>query len=145
VTDDQSPVSRLLHAGQAPDRLERTVGPPIQKGSTVLLPDAASLYDDSRPTYGRQGLATHDALTAALAELEHAAAVRLFPSGLASMTGALLAMLKAGDEVLVADSIYKPTRRFCDRVLRRYGVGVRYYAPPARRPSWRGFAAARPG
>ena len=131
MTQGQRPASRLLHVGQAPDRLLKTIGPPIQKGSTVLLPDAASLYDADRQTYGRAGLATHDALTDALAELEHASGVRLFPSGLAAMTGALLALLKTGDEVLLVDSIYKPTRRFSDRVLRRFGVSVRYYPPRA--------------
>jgi cystathionine beta-lyase len=123
--------SRLLHTGQAPETLLRTVGPPIQKGSTVLLPSAAALYDDKQPTYGRAGLATHAALEDALAALEHATTVKLFPSGLAALTGAMLAVLKAGDEVLVTDAAYKPTRRFCDRVLRRYGVGVSYYSPRA--------------
>lgn len=121
--------SALLHTGQAPDTLLKTVGPPIQKGSTVLLPNAAALYDDRQPTYGRTGLATHQALTEALAALEHASSVALFPSGLAALTGAMLAVLKAGDEVLVTDAVYRPTRRFCDRVLRRYGVGVAYYPP----------------
>jgi cystathionine beta-lyase len=125
------PETRLTHAGQAPTILPRSVGPPIQKGSTILLDKAAALYDNRQVTYGRGGLATHAVLTEALAELEHAAAARLFPSGLAAMTGALLAVLKSGDEVLVTDAIYKPTRRFCDRVLTRLGVGVRYYSPRA--------------
>ena len=52
--DDET---RLIRAGAAPKTLAKTVGPPIQKGSTVLLPDAASLYDDDNLlTYGRQGL-----------------------------------------------------------------------------------------
>ena len=123
--------TRLLHVGVAAEPLLRTVGPPIQKGSTVLLPNAAALYDDTRPTYGRHGLASPEALTQALAALEHATAVALFPSGIAALTGAMLAVLKAGDEVLVTDAIYRPTRRFCDRVLRRYGVAVVYYPPSA--------------
>jgi cystathionine beta-lyase len=123
--------SALLHSGQAPDNMLRTVGPPIQKGSTVLLRSSAALYDDKQPTYGRAGLATHHALMDALVALEHASAVALFPSGLAALTGAMLAVLKAGDEVLVTDAVYRPTRRFCDRVLRRYGVGVSYYPPRA--------------
>jgi cystathionine beta-lyase len=93
----------------------------------VLLDRAADLYDETRPTYGRGGLSTQEALSAALADLEGASAVRLFPSGLAGMTAAMLAVLKAGDEVLVTDAVYKPTRRFCDRVLARYGVAVRYH------------------
>lgn len=123
--------TRLLHTGAAAEPLLRTVGPPIQKGSTVLLPNAAALYDESRPTYGRHGLASHEALIEALAALEHATSVSLFPSGIAALTGAMLAVLKAGDEVLVTDAIYRPTRRFCDRVLRRYGVAVAYYSPRA--------------
>jgi cystathionine beta-lyase len=122
--------TRLIRAGGAPAPLVKTVGPPIQRGSTVLLPDAASLYDhDKGLTYGRQGLAAQAALQDALAVLEHAVGVALFPSGLAALTGALLAVLKAGDEVLVTDAIYLPTRRFCEQVLRRYGVGVTFFDP----------------
>jgi len=103
----------------------RTVGPPIEKGSTVLMPDAASLYDDAKVTYGRAGLTTHAALIDALVALERAQTVTLFPSGLAAIAGSMMAVLKAGDEVLVTDAIYKPTRRFCQRVLARYGVTTR--------------------
>jgi cystathionine beta-lyase len=122
--------TRLIRAGATPKVLAKTVGPPIQKGSTVLLPDAAALYDDdNHVTYGRQGLAAHDALREALAVLEGAVGVSLYPSGLAALTGALLAVLKAGDEVLVSDVAYKPTRRFCDQVLKRFGVKVGYFDP----------------
>jgi cysteine-S-conjugate beta-lyase len=125
-----SDATRLIRAGRTEGELLKTVGPPIQKGSTVLLPNAASLYDDTNhTTYGRQGLSAQFALQAALAEMEGAAGVALYPSGLAALTGALLAVLKAGDEVLVADVVYKPSRRFCDKVLRRFGVGVRYFDP----------------
>ena len=122
--------TRLIRAGAKTGDLVKTVGPPIQKGSTVLLPNAAALYDDDAfLTYGRAGLAAHTALKSALAEMEGAAGVCLYPSGLAAITGAMLAVLKAGDEVLVADNVYKPTRRFCDNVLKRYGVTVRYFDP----------------
>lgn len=122
--------TRLIRAGATPASLAKTVGPPIQKGSTVLLPNAQALYDDDNHlTYGRGGLAAHDALKVALAEMEGAAAITLYPSGLAALTGAMLAVLEAGDDVLVADNVYKPTRRFCDQVLKRFGVSVRYFDP----------------
>ena len=125
--DDET---RLIRAGAVPDKLAKTVGPPIQKGSTVLLPDAASLYDDDNQlTYGRQGLAAQAALQSALMEMENAGGVTLYPSGVAALSGAMLAVLKAGDEVLVTDAAYKPTRRFCDHVLKRFGVRVRYFDP----------------
>lgn len=122
--------TRLIRSGQPAGPLARTVGPPIQKGSTVLLPNAAALYDDDAfVTYGRKGLAAQAALIQALDELEGAAGTCLYPSGLAALTGAMLAVLSAGDEVLVADCIYNPTRRFCDQVLTRFGVGVSYFDP----------------
>ncbi len=119
--------TRIIRAGSEPKPLARTVNPPIQRASTVLLPDAASLYAPGQVTYGRDSLVVRDALSEALAEMEGAAGVKLFPSGLAAMTGTLLALLKTGDEVLVCQHVYRPTRKFCDRVLKRFGVGVTYY------------------
>jgi cysteine-S-conjugate beta-lyase len=121
--------TRLIRAGARPRTLSRTVGPPIQRGSTVLMPDAASLYNHDNVTYGRGGLGMHEALAEALCELEGATGVRLFPSGLAAVTAAAMAVLRAGDEVLVTDTAYAPTRRFFDKVLTRFGVKVTYFSP----------------
>jgi cystathionine beta-lyase len=124
--------TRLIRKGAPPKgggALARTVNPPIQRGSTVLLPNAASLYDESQLTYGITGLSSPASLQLALAELESSPDVTLYPSGLAAITGVMLALLKAGDEILVVDSAYKPTRRFCDRVLTRFGVTTTYYDP----------------
>lgn len=118
--------TRLIHAGRAERRLPRTVGPPIQRGSTVLLPDSRALYEEEIG-YGRGGLAAQMALCEALCELERAAHVQLYPSGLAALSGAMMALLAAGDAVLVSEGVYKPTRVFCERHLRRFGVRVEFY------------------
>jgi cystathionine beta-lyase len=124
------PASRLVHPPRPGAQPTATVNPLIQKGSTVLLPDARALYDDDAfVTYGRSGLASHEALKSALCDLERAEAVELYPSGVAAVAGALLAVLEAGDELLMTDAAYKPTRRFCDRTLARFGVSTRYYDP----------------
>jgi cystathionine beta-lyase len=134
--------TRLIHAGSEPRPLARTVGPPIQKGSTILLPNADALYDDdSLLTYGRAGLSAQAALQEALAVLEGAVGVSLYPSGIAAISGALMAVLKAGDAILVVDNVYKPVRRFCDHVLRNFGVSVSYFAP--RTPPEHLFETAR--
>ncbi len=92
-------------------------------------------FDGSKPElgeyrYGLQGTATHWALAEALTELEPGAAgTALFSSGLAAITAALLCVLSAGDELLVTDSVYGPTRKFCDTILKRFGVATRYYDP----------------
>ena len=65
--------TRLIRQGAPPKggaTLARTVNPPIQRGSTVLLPNAAALYDDDQLTYGITGLSSPAALQSALAELE---------------------------------------------------------------------------
>jgi cystathionine beta-lyase len=103
----------------------KTVNPPLQRGSTVLLPDARSLYERN-DTYGRLGLSMQTALAEAIAELEGAKGARLFPSGLAAATGVLMALLKAGDEILAVDCVYGPTRRFCEGLLKGFGVSTRY-------------------
>lgn len=122
--------TRLIHAGKPAGPLARTVGPPIQKGSTVLLPNAEALYDDANHlTYGRAGLAAQASLQEALAVLEGAVGVALYPSGIAAISGMMMALLKAGDEILVVDNVYKPVRRFCEHVLRRFGVEVTYFDP----------------
>jgi len=122
--------TRLIHAGKVAGALAKTVGPPIQKGSTVLLPNAEALYDDANHlTYGRAGLSAQACLQDALAVLEGAVGVSLYPSGIAAISGAMMAVLKAGDEILVVDNVYKPVRRFCDNVLKRFGVQVTYFDP----------------
>ena len=123
--------TRLVRAGAEPKAPVRTVNPPIQRASTVLLPDAKALYDGKHATYGRVGLAPRDGLCEALAELEGASEVCLYPSGLAAMTGAMLALLKAGDEVLICAHAYRPTRLFCEKMLTRFGVAVRSYPQTA--------------
>jgi cystathionine beta-lyase len=126
-----SRTTRLIRAGAKTEARLKTVNPPLQRGSTVLLPNARSLYE-RQDTYGRLGLSMQVALTEALEELEGARGVRLFPSGLAAATSTLLALLPGGDEVLAANCIYGPTRRFCDGVLKRYGVNTRYFPGRAR-------------
>src|SRR5208283_2659242 len=87
----------------------------------------------ARYQYGRRGTPTTEALELALQELEgpQCAGVSLLPSGLAAISVALLSVVRAGDHVLVTDSAYGPTRKFCDTILPRYGVTTTYYDPTA--------------
>jgi cystathionine beta-lyase len=130
-----SDATRLVHAGDGEGVRRaagaRTVSPAIQRASTVLLPDAASLYADDRPTYGRMGLGVQAALEAALAELEGAHAAYVVSSGAAAITAGLMAVLQAGDELLLNAGAYAPTRRLCNGLLARFGVSTRVFAPAA--------------
>ena len=102
----------------------------IRDSSTVLFPTMASLEANAQDfTYGRLGTPTVKALETAIAELEGGHRTLLTPSGLSAIAAALLAFVSAGDEILVADSVYRPNRRFCDHVLKRLGVTTIYYDP----------------
>jgi cystathionine beta-lyase len=120
--------TRLVLAGRGLSS-SGAVNPPVERASTVVIPTVEGLYGEDKRTYGLEGMAVHDALRDALAMIEGAAACELAPSGLAACTLALIASTAAGGEVLVTDSVYGPTRRFCDGTLARYGVRARYYDP----------------
>jgi cystathionine beta-lyase len=124
----------LVTGGRRKDWRGRLVNVPVQRASTILF-DSIEELEKARPglgqwNYGLQGSATHWALSEALTELEPGAAgTALYSSGLAAVTGALLAVLKTGDELFVVDSIYGPTRKFCDTILKRLGISTVYYDP----------------
>jgi cystathionine beta-lyase len=123
-------MTRLVHAGREPARQHGFVNTPIYRGSTVLFPTVAALEaGDQDFTYGRLGTPTVKALEDAIAELEGGHRTWLTPSGLSAIATALLAFVTAGDEILVADTVYRPNRRFCDNVLKRLGVKTIYYDP----------------
>lgn len=126
------PDTRLVTAGRDPQAHHGFVNPPVYHGSTVLYPTAADLVAHrARYQYGRRGTPTSEALELALREMEgpRCAGVSLVPSGLSAISTALMAVLRAGDHLLVSDSVYRPTRIFCDGVLRRLGVETTYYDP----------------
>ena len=126
------PATRLVAAGRDPAAQFGFVNPPVFHASTVLYPTAEDLVAHrSRYQYGRRGTPVSEALSGALAELEGpaCAGVALLPSGLAAISTAILAVVGAGDHILVSDSVYRPTRTFCDSVLKRLGVTTTYFDP----------------
>jgi cystathionine beta-lyase len=128
--------TRLVHGGRRKEWRGRLVNPPVHRGSTILFDSVAELRaaapEFGKPYYGLHGTPTQWALAEALTELEPGAAgTFLYSTGLAAVTAALLTVLSAGDELLVTDSVYGPTRRFCDGFLRRYGIATRYHDPLA--------------
>jgi cystathionine beta-lyase len=126
--------TQLVEGGRRKEWRGRLVNPPVERVSTVLFDSVADMKS-SRPAhgvhrYGLQGTATQWALAEALTELEPGAAgTALYSSGLAAITTALLTVLSPGDELLVPDNVYGPTRKFCGTILKRFGVSTRYYDP----------------
>src|SRR5204863_9211808 len=124
----------LVEGGRGKEWRRRLVNVPVERASTILFDSVAELEGNAPGLgsyrYGLQGTASHWALSEALTALEPGAAgTALSSTGLAANTSALLAVLSAGDELLVTDSAYGPTRKFCDTMLKRFGVSTRYYDP----------------
>jgi cysteine-S-conjugate beta-lyase len=134
---DRPPKSRraattVVTAGRDPRAYHGFVNPPVYHASTVLYPSAEDFVARrARYQYGRRGTPTTEALELALQELEgpQCSGVALLPSGLAAISTALLSVVHAGDHILVTDSAYEPTRKFCEQILSRLGVTTGYYDP----------------
>jgi cystathionine beta-lyase len=133
------PTTRLVNLGRVPRDAGQFVNPPLVRGSTVLHPDVAELRvrarraaagDDRAPvSYGTQGTTTHHAFLDAMSALEEGHRSWALPSGLSACTAAILAFAGPGDHILVSDSVYGPTRTFCEGTLRRLGVQTSYFDP----------------
>jgi len=116
----------------------RTPSPEIRRTSTVLFGSIAELRaalaatkagDRTFSNYGTHGTPTTAELEALLLAGEGGAGVELSPTGLAGIAIAMLAVIRAGDHLLVTDSAYGPTRDFSTGMLTGLGVDVEFYDP----------------
>ena len=128
--------TRMVHSGRDPQRHYGIVNPPIYHASTVLYPtlDAFNRRSEGdgkyrKVRYGAYGTPTTFALADTMAELEGAQGGVVTSTGLSAVTFAITAFVGQGDHILMVDSVYGPTRQFCDTLLRRFGVETTYYDP----------------
>jgi cystathionine beta-lyase len=126
--------TRLIHHPyRAPDGFESPVVP-VVKGSTVFFPNMAALrertwLDRSAYTYGLHGTPTSFTLEERLCELEGGRHCVLVASGLSAITLVDMALLSAGDHVLLPDNVYGPNRNFTRHELARWGIAHAMYDP----------------
>ncbi|MFL9839521.1 cystathionine beta-lyase [Sphingomonas sp. ST-64] len=128
--------TKVVGAGRRAEWTQGIVSPPVWRASTILydtvdeLRAAAGKDTHHRLFYGRRGTPTQWSLAEALTELEPGAeATFLYPSGVAAISAALLSVLSPGDELLLPDSVYDPTRSFATGFLARLGITTRFYDP----------------
>jgi cystathionine beta-lyase len=122
--------TNIVHSGRDPFAHHGFVNPPVYRGSTVLFKSLEAFEKrEQRYVYGRRGTPTTDALEEAICTLEGGVRTWLTPSGAAAIAAALLAFTKAGDHILVADTVYQPTRKMCNGILKRFGVETTFYDP----------------
>ncbi|MDH3715011.1 MAG: cystathionine beta-lyase [Gammaproteobacteria bacterium] len=128
--------TRLVQLGRAKADPESGANLPVHRASTILSPNLASYLarfeGDKRyetVTYGANGTQNARALADVAAAIEGGHKAVVTASGLSAVTMAISALAKHGDHLLVTDSVYGPTRRFCDEVLSRFGIATTYYDP----------------
>ncbi|MES2986469.1 MAG: cystathionine beta-lyase [Pseudomonadota bacterium] len=133
---DEKPATKIVSAGRRKEWTNGIVNPPVWRASTILYDDVATLRANAKPDthhtlfYGRRGTPTQWSLADALTELEPGAeATLLYPSGVAAIASALLAVLSPGDHLLIPDSAYDPTRNLANGLLRKFGVSTTFYDP----------------
>ena len=125
----------LTTLGRDPQGNGGIVNPPIQRASTILFPTVDQLLA-ARPgpgvlNYGRYGTPTTFALEEAVAKLEGAGGAVAVGSGKAAIVATLLALLRSGDHLLIADNVYFPTRQTAVGLLAKMGIEHDYFDPLA--------------
>jgi len=135
-TKSQRDATRAITRGRTSPEHHGAVNTPVYHASTILHPDVDAFekrHDSNanrrKVIYGLLGTPTTFDLEEVLADLEGGHDAVLVPSGLASISVALLSFLRPGDHLLVADTVYPPTRSFCDQHLARFDITVDYYDP----------------
>ncbi|WP_428944211.1 cystathionine beta-lyase [Pantoea sp. FN060301] len=123
----------LIAAGRDKRYTQGSVNSVIQRASSLVFDSVA---DKKRATagraegelfYGRRGTLTHFSLQEAMTELEGGAGCALYPCGAAAVANAILAFVSAGDNVLMAGSVYEPTQDFCTKILSRMNVSTTWF------------------
>jgi cystathionine beta-lyase len=130
MAERRKPDTIAIEAGRMSEAHFGVVNTPVYRASTILFPDLKTLESGQAPyTYGRRGTPTTRSFEEAITALEGGARTVVVPSGLNAIAIAILSVCSAGDEILVADSVYAPTKVFCEKTLKRMGVTTRYYDP----------------
>ena len=121
------------------DYQARSINPPIVRASTTLFKSHQEIRKIQNlalknPTsnqidYGRQGTSTTVKLQSILKKLENAHYIFLTPTGLGSVCLAVLSIVRPGDEILVTDPVYSPTRLLVDEFLKEFKIKAIFYDP----------------
>jgi len=126
--------TKLTLLGRDPQSHQGIVNPPVYHASTILYPTMADFKARAQrkyygTLYGAHGTPTALAFASAVAQMEGGHAGVVTSTGLAAITVALTSFVQKDDHILVTDSVYGPTRDFCDQILARFGVKTTYYDP----------------
>ena len=127
--------TKLTKIGRDSKKNKGYINPPIFKGSTIIFDNFKSYLldrdrnDDDTGKYGINNNPTTDEFEKAISSLYGAADTVTTPSGLTAIAIPFLTFLKKNDHVIISDALYNPTRNFCEKILKNYGIEIEYFHP----------------
>jgi len=127
--------TKLTKIGRDPKKQKGFVNPGIYKGSTMIFDNFKEYLkdiknkDDRKTLYGINTNPSHKELEDTISKLYYSEDTVIAPSGLAALIIPFFAFLKKGDEVLINDTIYSPTRTYCNTILKNFGIKIKYFDP----------------
>ena len=121
------------------DSTNRSANPPVARASTILFDTMQEMYKHEAKikqhknvthyTYGRYGSTTTIELENILKELEKAYHVFLTGTGFGGIALALMSLCRPGDEILVSDNVYGPTKEISEKLLKEFNINAKFYNP----------------
>ena len=132
-----SDITKLKHLAQ--DKVSRSANPAVVRNSTVFFKTMQELLKQEKFVkkgnkvnfyeYGRGGSQTTIALQNFISELEQSYATFLTSTGFASVALAIISICRPGDEILVTDAVYAPTRMITSKFLKEFKIKAYFYNP----------------
>lgn len=125
----------LITIGRNKKYTHGSINPVIQKASSIIFDtnqqknQAAINSNNTSLFYGRKGTITHLALQEAMMQLENGSGCSLFPCGAAAIVNSILSFVSAGDNVLITESSYEPTQKFCKNILQKMNISTTWFDP----------------
>ena len=121
------------------DNSNRSANPAVIRASTILFNTMQELYQHEKKikkhqrvshySYGRYGSSTTIELENMLKELEQAFHVFLTGTGFGGVALAIMSLCRPGDEILVSDNVYGPTKEISEKLLKEFNVMAKFYNP----------------
>mgnify|MGYP001181356264 CR=1 FL=1 len=121
------------------DNSNRSANPPVTRASTILFNSMQEMHQHSKKIkahkkisyydYGRYGSTTTIELENLIKELEEAYHVFLTATGFGGISLALFSLCRPGDEILVSDNVYSPTKEIAEKLLKEFNVTAIFYNP----------------
>ena len=121
------------------DNTNRSANPPVARASTILFDTMQEMYKHEAKikqhknvthyTYGRYGSTTTIELENILKELEKAYHVFLTGTGFGGIALALMSLCRPGDEIIVSDNVYGPTKEISEKLLKEFNINAKFYDP----------------